>query len=120
MLSPWGRVVAISALLVVGGALALAVGALASDHRREVSYPVTGTLNGLAFDLAKKLNVAKPTEEVIMIRADGDVRYEQFMNVLNALQEQGRAAHGALSRGGPRQSVNGPATRRRRPPAGRG
>ena len=50
-LSPWGRVVAISALLVVGGAIALAVGALASTRERLVSYPVTGTLDGLSFDL---------------------------------------------------------------------
>ena len=50
-LSPWGRVVAISALLVVGGAVALAVGALASTRDRVVSYPVTGTLEGLTFDL---------------------------------------------------------------------
>jgi len=50
-LSPWGRVVAISALLVVGGLLALAIGSLASRERRLVSYPVTGALQGLAFDL---------------------------------------------------------------------
>ena len=50
-LSPWGRVVAISALLVVGGAIALAVGALASTRDRVVSYPVTGTVQGLTFDL---------------------------------------------------------------------
>ncbi len=50
-LSPWGRVVAISALLVVGGALALALGALASTRERLVSYPVTGTIDGLSFDL---------------------------------------------------------------------
>jgi hypothetical protein len=49
--SPWGRVIAISALLVVGGALALAVGALASTRERLVSYPVTGALRGVAFDL---------------------------------------------------------------------
>src|SRR3954466_3857430 len=49
--SPWGRVVAISALLVVGAAAVLAVGALASAHERQVSYPVIGPLNGLAFDL---------------------------------------------------------------------
>jgi hypothetical protein len=49
--SPWGRVVAISALLVVGAAAALVVGALASAHERRVSYPVTGSLNGLSFDL---------------------------------------------------------------------
>lgn len=51
-LSPWGRVVAISALLVVGGAVALAIGALASTRDRVVTYPVTGTLEGVAFDLA--------------------------------------------------------------------
>ncbi len=50
--SPWGRIVAISALLVVGGAVALAIGALASTHERVVSYPVTGALRGVAFDLA--------------------------------------------------------------------
>src|SRR3954471_24668898 len=50
-MSPWGRVVAISALLVVGGAIALAVGALASTGRHLITYPVTGTVGGLAFDL---------------------------------------------------------------------
>lgn len=52
-LSPWGRVVAISALLVVGGAVALAVGALASTRERLVSYPVTGSIQGLRFDLGE-------------------------------------------------------------------
>src|SRR4051794_34463247 len=51
MLSPWGRVVAISALLVVGGAVALAVGAFASTRERLITYPVTGALRGVAFDL---------------------------------------------------------------------
>jgi hypothetical protein len=51
LLSPWGRVVAISALLVVGGALALAIGALASTREVRRSYPVTGALEGLSFDL---------------------------------------------------------------------
>jgi hypothetical protein len=51
LLSPWGRVVAISALLVVGGAVALAIGALASMREVRASYPVTGSLQGLAFDL---------------------------------------------------------------------
>jgi hypothetical protein len=35
----------------VGGFVALAVGALASRERRLVSYPVTGALQGLSFDL---------------------------------------------------------------------
>jgi hypothetical protein len=51
LLSPWGRVVAISALLVVGGGLALAIGALASTREVRRSYPVTGALEGLSFDL---------------------------------------------------------------------
>src|SRR5215510_5342385 len=51
-LSPWGRVVAISALLVVGGAVALAVAALATTHNRAVDFPVAGALEGLSFDLA--------------------------------------------------------------------
>ena len=42
---------AISALLVVGGAVALAIGAFASTRDRVVSYPVTGTVEGLRFDL---------------------------------------------------------------------
>jgi len=50
-LSPWGRVVAISALLVVGSLVALVTGGLASRERRLVSYPVTGALQGLTFDL---------------------------------------------------------------------
>jgi hypothetical protein len=51
-MSPWGRVVAISALLVVGGAVALAVAALASTHDYRRSYPVVGAVESLRFDLA--------------------------------------------------------------------
>jgi hypothetical protein len=50
-LSPWGRVVAISALLVVGSLVALVVAGFASRERRLVSYPVTGALQSLSFDL---------------------------------------------------------------------
>jgi hypothetical protein len=50
-ISPWGRVVVVSALLVLGAAAALVAGALASSRERRVSYPVTGSLNGLSFDL---------------------------------------------------------------------
>ena len=45
-LSPWGRVVAISALLVVGGAVALAVGALASSQPRRRHLPRDGAGRG--------------------------------------------------------------------------
>jgi len=50
-MSPWGRVVAISALLVVGGLVALVTGGLVSREERLVSYPVTGALQSLTFDL---------------------------------------------------------------------
>jgi hypothetical protein len=52
MLSPWGRVVAISALLVVGGFVALALGAVRSTRPHLITFPVTGTVGGLSFDLA--------------------------------------------------------------------
>src|SRR4051812_4341475 len=50
-LSPWGRVVAISALLVVGCLATLAIAGVATRERRLVSFPVTGALQGIAFDL---------------------------------------------------------------------
>src|SRR3954468_19013112 len=69
--SPWGRVVAISALLVVGAAAALAAGALASAHERQVSYPVIGPLNGLAFDLgAGDIVIAGGGRSVIVSRPE--------------------------------------------------
>ena len=49
--SPWGRVVIASALLVVGGALALTVWDYGSRTQQLVSYPVSGSLNGVAFDV---------------------------------------------------------------------
>jgi hypothetical protein len=51
MLSPWGRVVAISALLVVGGALALAIAAMASTEELRPAFTVEGTVDTLSFDL---------------------------------------------------------------------
>ena len=52
MLSPWGRVVAISALLVVGGAIALFVASLASTKATQPSFEVVGTVEALSFDIA--------------------------------------------------------------------
>ena len=49
--SPWGRLVLIAAFLVTGGAVALLAWDFGSRHQRLVSYPVTGSLNGLAFDV---------------------------------------------------------------------
>lgn len=52
MLSPWGRVVAISALLVVGGAIALFVASVASTEATQPSFDVVGTVEALTFDVA--------------------------------------------------------------------
>ena len=49
--SPWGRVVIASALLVLGGAVALTLWDLGSRRLQLVSYPVSGSLNGVAFDV---------------------------------------------------------------------
>ena len=53
------------------------------------------TIETLAADVCVK--VGNPTEEVVMIRADGDVRYEQFMNILNTLQDAGYYKVGLIS-----------------------
>lgn len=50
-LSPWGRVVAVSALLVVGSALALAGWALASSEERVVTYAVRGAPSRIVLDV---------------------------------------------------------------------
>jgi hypothetical protein len=50
-LTPWTRLVAICAVVVVGCLIALATFAIASQHERLVSYPVRGALNGLQLDL---------------------------------------------------------------------
>jgi hypothetical protein len=50
-LSPWGRLVLASALLVVGALVALAVWDLASHEERISSYSVRGQLNGVALDV---------------------------------------------------------------------
>ena len=52
-LSPWGRVVAISALLVGASQRRRACGrAITSSEPRLVTYPVTGTVEGWHFDVA--------------------------------------------------------------------
>jgi Putative adhesin len=50
-LSPWARVVTVSAVLVVGGLVALSVWAVASREKRVVSYDVRGAVSGVALDL---------------------------------------------------------------------
>jgi Putative adhesin len=50
-LTPWTRLVAVSAVLVVGLLIVLGVMAIASQRERIVSYPVRGELDGLSLDL---------------------------------------------------------------------
>ena len=50
-LTPWTRLVAVCAILVVGCLVALAVLAVASRGERIVSYPVRGSLDRLDLDL---------------------------------------------------------------------
>jgi hypothetical protein len=49
--SRWGVVVMVSALLVVGGAVALLIASVASSRERLDSFAVHGSLNGVALDL---------------------------------------------------------------------
>lgn len=50
-LSPWGRLVAISAMLVLGSAIALVSWAFATREERVTSYAVTGALTAVDLDL---------------------------------------------------------------------
>jgi biopolymer transport protein ExbD len=47
------------------------------------------TLPTLGGDLARKFGVANPQNENVLIRADQDVRYADFMAVVNQLQTDG-------------------------------
>jgi biopolymer transport protein ExbD len=47
------------------------------------------SMEGLAADLAASLAKPNPTDERIFIRADKHVRYRQFMDVINQLQQDG-------------------------------
>lgn len=50
-ISPWGAVVAISALLVVGAAAALLIATVASSHERAVRFALSGSLSGVSLDV---------------------------------------------------------------------
>jgi biopolymer transport protein ExbD len=54
-------------------------------------YVVTDktSLDTLAADLTKALNVPNPQNEVVLIRADKEVKYSAFMSVVNQLQTDG-------------------------------
>jgi biopolymer transport protein ExbD len=47
------------------------------------------TLEGLGGDLSRALNVPNPQNEVVLIRADRDVKYKDYMAVVNQLQTDG-------------------------------
>jgi biopolymer transport protein ExbD len=55
------------------------------------------SLPRLTADLSAKLESADPKNEVILIRADKDVVYEEFMTVLNQLQGEGFFKVGLIS-----------------------
>jgi len=55
------------------------------------------SLEGLASDLPSSLGVANPTNERVFIRADRHVRYRQFMDVVNQLQQDGYYKVGLIS-----------------------
>jgi hypothetical protein len=50
-LTPWGWLVAVSAILIVGCLATLGTLAIASQRERIVSYPVRGSVDGLSLDL---------------------------------------------------------------------
>ncbi|WKL58540.1 biopolymer transporter ExbD [Asticcacaulis sp. ZE23SCel15] len=47
------------------------------------------TIDIMAAELAAALQSANPTDERVLVRAQPDVEYEEFMKVLNELQENG-------------------------------
>jgi len=55
------------------------------------------SLPALAADLAQGLGVPNPTNERVFIRADKDVKYRQFMDVINQLQTDGYFKIGLIS-----------------------
>jgi biopolymer transport protein ExbD len=46
-------------------------------------------IENLPYDLAQKIGGDNPTDTQVFVRADADVKYEKFMEVLNALQDNG-------------------------------
>jgi len=53
-------------------------------------------LSGLASVLTAKLG-ANPTDQTVLVRADRDVRYSEFMSVVNQLQKDGFYKVGLIS-----------------------
>lgn len=51
--------------------------------------PKKTSLATLPADLAVALNSPNPTEERVLVRGDADIEYNDFMSVLNTLQDNG-------------------------------
>jgi len=51
--------------------------------------PVKTSIDTLAGDLAGRIASANPTDEQVFVRADADVEYSNFMEVLNEMQDKG-------------------------------
>jgi len=64
---------------------------IASDATTKIT-----DLSGMAAILAPKLG-ANPTDQTVLIRADRDVRYKEFMAVVNQLQRDGYYKVGLIS-----------------------
>ncbi len=58
---------------------------------------VETSLDTLPADLAAQIGGSNPTEERVFMRAQAEVRYEQFMEVMNRLQENGYYKVGLLN-----------------------
>src|SRR4051794_7198601 len=52
-LSPWGRLVAASGVLVIGSLVTIGVWALLTTQREISTYSVRGSLNGISLDLGE-------------------------------------------------------------------
>jgi biopolymer transport protein ExbD len=64
---------------------------IASDATTKIT-----DMSGLAAILAPKLG-PNPTDQTVLIRADRDVRYKEFMSVVNQLQRDGYYKVGLIS-----------------------
>jgi|SRR5579872_2456095 len=64
---------------------------LSATQMKPSSLPTLGA------DVAQGLGVPNPTNERVFIRADKDVKYRQFMDVINQLQTDGYFKIGLIS-----------------------
>jgi hypothetical protein len=72
-ISPWGALVALSALLVVGAAAALLIASVASSRERAVRFAVSGSLTGIWLDVGDadvEIDGGGPHERLEVQRTD--------------------------------------------------